>query len=468
VGFATVAKRASDDRAAIAALQTPAPGTPNVLLIVWDTARALNMSLYGYERETTPNLARRAADGIVFDHVLSPASWTLPAHASMFTGRWHHELSANWFVPLDDEFPTLAEVLTDRGIATAGFAANVSYVSFKHGLDRGFIHYEDFPVSAGQIALSSALARLFVGWNWLRGLIEHHRALNQRTADEVNEIVLDWIDEHSDRTFFVFANYFDAHEPLLPPEPFHSRFGPRRPWGPFEHGMNAGDHADKDNRPAEDVRMMIDRYDASIAYLDDAFDRLLAHLEDRGLLENTLVILTADHGEHWGEKELFDHGNSLYQQLLYVPLVVLPPRGHERGIRVEAPVSTRDIPATVLHYLNQPNGIFPGQSLTRLHHGQAVPDTLLARLDTESRHARAVAIGPYKYMWMTVAGEPRRDELFQYFEDPFEENNLFDDPQYQGLVAEMDSTLKAQMKSSSVVLPVEPTEPPVQTASARP
>src|SRR5690606_5237478 len=139
-------------------------------------------------------------------------------------------------------------------------------------------------------------------------------------------------------------------------------------------------------------------------------------------------ILTADHGEHWGEKELFDHGNSLYQQLLHVPLVVLPPRGHERGIRVEAPASTRDIPATVLHYLGQPNGIFPGQSLTRLHQGQAVPDTLLARLDTQSRHARGVVIGPYKYVWMTVAGEPRRDELFQYFADPFEENNLFNDP----------------------------------------
>ena len=449
VGTGFVLKRAADEQAAIAALPAP-PASPNVLLIVWDTVRAASTTLHEYERDTTPHLARRAAEGFVYENAFATAPWTLPSQSGMFTGRWHHELSANWLIPLNDEFPTLAEVLTERGFSTAGFVANTSYLTFKSGVDRGFIHYEDFPVTAGEIFLSSAIGRVFVVWNGLRNLIGHHRTLNARTAYELNDRVLGWLPDDNDRPFFVFLNYFDAHDPLLPPEPFHSRFAPRRPWGPFTHGANASNHADKENRPAEDIQMMVDRYDASIAFLDEATERLLTELDNRGVLENTLVIITSDHGEHWGEKGMMEHGTSLYQQLLHVPLVVLPP-GASAASRISAPASLRDLPATILAYAGLPNGVFPGAPLARLHDAAPVPpDTLLAKFDTKQRRAQAVIVGPYKYIRTVDQGE-RLQELFHYIDDPAEELNLMHAATHMPLGLRLDSALTTQLRKSSTV-----------------
>ncbi len=124
----------------------PPPGSdaPNVLLIVLDTVRADRLSLYGYERSTTPNLKRLARQGIRFDAVRATAPWTLPSHASFFTGRWPHELGTRWGTPLDEAFPTLAEYLGANGYATAGFIGNRFLCSYETGLDRGFTHYEDY------------------------------------------------------------------------------------------------------------------------------------------------------------------------------------------------------------------------------------------------------------------------------------------------------------------------------------
>ncbi len=122
----------------------PTGDPPNVLLIVMDTVRADRLSLYGYHRPTSPALEALAKGGIRFDEARATAPWTLPSHASMFTGRWPHELDASWRTPLGTKFPTLAEYLGSRGYATAGFVANVEYCSSEFGLDRGFTHYEDY------------------------------------------------------------------------------------------------------------------------------------------------------------------------------------------------------------------------------------------------------------------------------------------------------------------------------------
>ena len=122
----------------------PPPGSPNVLLVVLDTVAAEHLSLYGYRRPTSPTLAELAERGIRFDRAQATSSWTLPSHASMFTGRWPHELSAGWLTPLDATFPTLAEFLGSRGYATAGFVANYSYCASGSGLERGFAAYEDY------------------------------------------------------------------------------------------------------------------------------------------------------------------------------------------------------------------------------------------------------------------------------------------------------------------------------------
>ena len=142
----TIGGRAWSEHRAASALPPSPAGARNVLLIVWDTVRASNLSLYGYGRPTTPNLERLAGRGVRFDLAFSTSSWTLPSHASMFTGRWPHELGVDWKSPLRDDVPTLAEYLSSHGYDTAGFAANLDYCSRETGLARGFVHYEDFPL----------------------------------------------------------------------------------------------------------------------------------------------------------------------------------------------------------------------------------------------------------------------------------------------------------------------------------
>ena len=154
----------------------PPPGSPNVLLIVMDTVAAGHLNLHGYNRATSTTLVELAGRGIRFDSARSPSSWTLPSHATMFTGRWLHELSVGWVTPVDRTHPPLAEVLGDRGYATAGFIANTPYCAHDSGLSRGFTHYQDF-IFPELTALKSAVLvkRAMEGyqtityytWKWL-------------------------------------------------------------------------------------------------------------------------------------------------------------------------------------------------------------------------------------------------------------------------------------------------------------
>lgn len=364
VGGAVHLRERLDERAAFTRLAEGAVG-PNVLLIVWDTVRARSLSLYGYERETTPYLESIGAASAVFDLALTTAPWTLPTHASMFTGRWHHELSADWDTPLDGAHPTLAEFLSARGFATAGFVANTFYGSFEHGLDRGFSHYEDYGRSAGQILVSSALgSELACGVRnrpacGLRDLVGYYDLLGRKPAAGVSQSFLRWLDVRPDnRPFFVFLNYFDAHAPYLPPEPFASRFG--------EHERKNPMHLEKEDWgwTPEQVRAERDAYDGAIAHLDHELARLFDALRERGLLGQTIVIITSDHGEEFLEHGVMSHSNSLYLPSLHVPLVIHSP-GRIGPARVAETVSLRDLPATVMDLLDIRQHPFPGRSLVR-------------------------------------------------------------------------------------------------------
>jgi arylsulfatase A-like enzyme len=441
------------ERNAVATLPSASPNAANVLLIVLDTVRAESLSLYGYPRPTTPNLERLSKEAVVFGRALSTSPWTLPSHASMFTGHWPHELSADWKIPLDAAHTTLAEVLRAHGYITAGFVGNLIYGSSMHGLNRGFIHYEDFPVSIGQAILSSSLGSKITNNGRLRYWLDYHRVLNRKTAAEVNEKFLNWL-SHKRRPFFAFINYMDAHEPYLPPEPFDEKFGPKRQRTEFVHtGIDAFRPAKWKMSPKE-VEVESTAYEGVIAYIDHELGALVAELERRGLLESTLVIITSDHGEQLGEHRLFGHGNSLYRQLLEVPLMIRFGTHVPHGKVIEEPVSLRDIPATVIDLLGvDDSGSFPGGSLARYwqesNENRVSEDAVLI---SESRRrsfgvqtyplnkGNMISLVGFGYHYITSKGAG--DELYDFNTDQAEEQNLVGSENGQWIIEKFKPTLK--------------------------
>lgn len=344
------------ERTVLARLADSPDGAPNVLFIIWDTVRAKSLSLYGSSRRTTPHLAALADRGVTFTRAISTSPWTLPSHASMFTGRLPHETSVAWYSPLDAEFPTVAEQLQKNGWVTGAFAANVLYVDFEHGLARGFAHFEDFRVTPGQVMIASSLGGRILtgggGWTpgFLRTLLGHnHKFIGRKWADHVNSDFLAWLDERDEnRPFFAFLNLFDAHLPYDPPAPFDTLFGPRRRETTlgerFDRLMEARDKWDMN---PDDLAAEQRMYDASIAYLDDRLRMLLDSLASRDILDNTLIIVSSDHGESFGEHGDFEHGSNLYFEQTHVPLVLSLPGRIPVGLVIDEPVSTREIAATI-------------------------------------------------------------------------------------------------------------------------
>ncbi|MGQ0538911.1 MAG: sulfatase [Gemmatimonadaceae bacterium] len=427
--------RGRRERRAVAGLGVAAEGAPNVLLLVLDTVRALSLSAYGYARPTSPVLAQVARRGVRFDRAVATSPWTLPTHASLFTGRYAHELTAGWSVPLDDTYPTLAERLTSLGYATAGFAANLRYCSYEFGLDRGFGYYRDYDVSFGEAWRSSSLA-LAVAMFFIERF-NGYNAPGRLFAERMNERFLGWIDRaylpRRRRPFFAFINYYDAHGPYAPPAPFDTMFSGREP--------PTRDSGSRDFTPTE-VAGLLDAYDGSIAYLDRQLGALFAALERRGLLENTLVIVTSDHGEEFNEHGQMNHGNTLYFPSLHVPLIVAGP-GVPRGTAVAEPVTLRDVPATVLELIGGAGAhSLPGTSLARhwrsdslgtsdpLARSRAPDSPVYAEVDY-ARNLPAyipVSQGPMKSVvvdgYHYISGSSGAEELFDVRRDPWERNNL--------------------------------------------
>ena len=420
-----VEKRVTEHRA-LSRLPTVNAPAPNVLLIILDTVRSKSVSVYGYTRPTTPNLERMAERGIVFDRAVASAPWTLPTHATVFTGRHQHELSVNWTKPLDATFPTLAEVFRQRGYHTAGFVGNFYYGGPQFGLDRGFIHYEHKPVTFAGIISSGWLGRELL--MKMKSAIGDHQDLVRKTAADVNQEFLNWHDAaDSSRPFFAFLNYFDAHSPYLPPKPFDQHFGDESPryWLKDEG----------EEYTPEELSDLTEAYDNSIAYLDDQLGLLFDELERRGILENTLLLVTSDHGEQFGEHRLMYHSNSLYMPLLHVPLLVSFPAGLPSGIRVEEPVSLRDIAATILDIVCVSDSPLPGYSMAgSWSGGPGVTDGDDPVVLSEITHNRRIpdwmpaAYGPMQSLVVGRLHYIRRgdgaEELYDWIADPDERTDL--------------------------------------------
>ncbi len=425
--------RQFQEQRARAALPAAAQGAPNVLLIIWDTARAMSLSLYGHTRATTPQLDAFAKGGAVFERAFATSSWSLSSHASMYTGRDAHEIRINRDIPLDGTFPTLGEVLSRHGYVTAGFTGNLFYGSRDYGIARGFAWYDDeAPAAPSKLASTWTLTRrVLAPWRQWRG---NHQEIVRRPGYDVSRKLLAWLDRRGSRPFFASVNYFDAHEPYLAPDPaFNTAFSPTplRYW--------EGDTRPTDPKVLSDLQTA---YESCIRYVDNEFGLLLNALRARGLLENTLVIVTADHGEQFGDHgaHLFGHERSLYSSVLRIPLVLVYPPRVPAGVRRDAVVSLRDIPATVIDALGiQETNVFPGISLLRYASGTATDAEIatprFARLEpnkfypaemdwaNKQQHRVGVMSGALQYLVNASAQE----ELYDFVHDPWETRDLKSD-----------------------------------------
>lgn len=443
----------------LSALPPAAAGAPNVILIILDTVRAANMSLYGYARSTTPTLDSLAEHSVVFDRAIAPSPWTLPSHATMMTGYWPHEHSATWHSALDDEHRTLAEALADRGYRTGGFIANLTFTTREYGMARGFARYRDFTSSWGEVLVNAPLTSTIMNRPQLRRLIGWYDGLGRKLAPAVSRDFLRFVDD-DERPFFAFLNYMEAHDPYLPPPPFDSLFGPvsvrrnelMRLWG------RSGGRMNKERMSAEEVEGMVAAYDGTIARLDAEIAMLIDSLRSRDLLSNSILIITSDHGEFFGEHGLFEHAKAPYLEVIHVPLLILAEGRVPGGLRDSTSVSLRDIPATVMSLVgNGDSGdLFPGSSLIAGRASRASrPEPVLSQLDRDPKGAQedrgentvaaatmfSLILGPYHYLRLNQ----RRERLFDHRADPRELTELARDSAYARQLGIMRAVLDSSL-----------------------
>jgi arylsulfatase A-like enzyme len=463
------------EKSMVAKLPAAAPGSPNVLVIVVDTLRADHVSSYGYARPTTPEIDALAEQGTVFENAISTCSWSLPSHVSLLTGRYVFEHGVGnvepmpWFGENGSNFrgfPTLGEELKRNGYRTGAFSANRVYFSHSLGFGRGFIHFEDYFNSASDAFVRTLFGREFAriylarsdkslvrrtlrslgftaildrdteGWGSHGGA----RSVRKR-ASAVNEETLRWIDSDRDRQrpFFAFLNYIDAHNPYGPPA--------------------------SSPKPAWDTGSSIDQYDAGVKYADDNIGQLMRELERRGLANNTLVVITSDHGESLGDHGLTYHGAALYWELIHVPLIVWSPGHVPAGLRITQPVTNAAIPATVMDLLASNRETFPGPPLSALWKSRDAaanwPDPLSELPQTEiiTPEDRVVegkipiaTNGGMKSLvtpgWHLIVHQKLGEQLYDWVHDPGESTNRIAGPGDHSIRVSLAEEMSARTKPS--------------------
>ncbi len=362
----------------------------DVVLIVIDTLRADHLSLYGYARPTSPALEAFAHDAVVYEHATSPGTWTVPAHAALFTGRWPSSSGAervpgdrNLAMPINPDLPTLAGILGNRGFHTAAFVANSTYVARVLGFARGFTDFFDHKLGG---------------------------------ADHVRTVFVEWLKDRRDRVF-VFMNILDPHEPYDPPSPYKALFPGRDPrWGAvFTNLVNAGTPI-----TPEMQAHFVSQYDGEVAYTDHVLGAIFDDLKRAGRYDASLVIVTSDHGELLGEHGLAGHGLAPYEELLHVPLLVKYPGSARGGERVARRVSTLGIFTTILATVGAP--LPPATDSRPLDEEHPV---WAEDVDALGRRVRVGYDGSSKLVAFTSAAA-RKTELYDLASDPTEARSVRD------------------------------------------
>jgi len=345
---------------------------PNVLLISLDSVRRDMLGCYGASfagRSPSPNLDRLAAEGVRIDDALSSTSWTLPAHATLFTGvpELVHGLEQDG-QRLGDALPTLAEQLRERGYRTAGVYSG-PYLDPRFGLARGFERWRaGYGPELARAARAAAEARESVhglgdatprdrSYDVLEGCAEIERALEvashgDSSSRAVTELVLEDLGAAAGdgRPFFLFAHYFDPHYDYVPPPPFDRALDPE-----YGGAMDGRDFAARIAAPAvspRDLAHLRALHAGELAWADSEIGRVLAELERLGLAANTLVVVVSDHGDEFLEHGGFGHRHTLYQEVVRVPVILRWPAGLPAGVVQPGPSSLASVAPTVLALLD--------------------------------------------------------------------------------------------------------------------
>ena len=353
--------------------EPPLRASGPIILISIDTLRADRLPAYGYEGVATPAIDRLAAEGVLFERAYSHSPQTLPAHASMFTGKLpvDHGVRDNLGFALGADQPLLPDLLAPLGYRSAAFVS--SYVLRKEvGLARGFETYDDrLPAASPEMSIAQV----------------------QRDGAESLEAAEDWLDTSADTRFFLFLHLYEPHTPYEPPERF-ARYDP---------------------------------YDGEIAYADEITGRLLDSLRTRGLYDDALIILLSDHGEGLGDHGELEHGIFLYDETIRVPLIMKLPGSREAGRRVAAPVQHVDLLPTLLDLTGAaPVTDSAGKSLRPLLDGEGAAwperqfyaEALYPRYHFGWSELYALTTGQFRYI------QAPREELYDLIADPAERDNL--------------------------------------------
>ena len=401
---------------------------PNILLIVMDTVHADHLAVYGYERDTTPNLRDLARDSMVYANAISASDITLTSHASLFTGMypsWHGAYcdpqNAPYGRAVSNRYPTLAELLRSGGYQTTGVAANL-YLRADFGLERGFDRFR-IPRPVPLLAAENAYM--------LRRGLRRELSLLFDTAqfdrlyalgEDINTELFGELAAQSKpgTPAFIFVNYMDAHFPYVPPAPYDSQYPGRRS-AMTQYALEAeqkilvsGNGVAPGYRPH-----CVSQYDGGIAYVDHQVGEVVKWLKHRGSYDNTMIVVTSDHGEAFGERHRVGHANSPYQNLLHVALVVKYPHQAHRGTE-SRPVSLTDVAPTILETVGMAvPQTMQGRSLTapadREIYSETFPCPVAHSPDCPNGcTARAIFSWPYKF----ISTSNGHRELFDLSADP--------------------------------------------------
>ncbi|KAA9409942.1 arylsulfatase [Haloarcula hispanica] len=302
----------------------------NIILLSADALRADHLSCYGYHRETSPVLDEFAEESIRFTNAYSASSHTREAVPALLTGEYP-DVAINDSYRLATE--TIASQLSEAGFATGGFHSN-PFVSRAYGFDQGFDTFDD-DLHFGQHKLVALAQRA------LDKLRNRHYA----RAEEINERSLSWIDSlDSDDPFFLWNHYMDTHGPYEPPGEYATLYADKKLSGRDAQSLYQRAIDKPESITEEERQLLIDLYDAEIRYNDEHIGEFLNELRSRDLLEDSLLVVTADHGDAFGEHGYYEHPRYLHDEITHIPLFVREPDGADRT--VETPVSTLDIVST--------------------------------------------------------------------------------------------------------------------------